>query len=48
LCDGTRTVEEISRVIVTEFGGEPAVVSNDVAEFLASSEETGVIEWVDG
>ena len=46
MCDGHRSVENIVRLIGTEFGGaSPEAIQADVNEFLEFALKNGVITW---
>lgn len=41
LCDGTRSLEDISKALAAEFDAEPSEVEGDVAEFVKNLFERG-------
>lgn len=48
LCDGLRSIHDISAALSDAIDAEPALIKEHVAEFLGSLETRGLVERVDG
>jgi hypothetical protein len=44
MCDGSRTVEEIAKVMVSEYGIEPAKAADDTSAFITKMRELNLIQ----
>ena len=48
LCDGLRSVHDISAALSDAIDAEPALIKERVAQFLGSLETRGLVERIDG